>query len=104
MDAQYFDHTKKGFELRRSLLSCAPISMGWVFLRSGALASNDTPWQFTKRKIATKIEKDAYGQDYELALCRCDAQSVVREIRTTDKAKQTFEKRCNRIFKEPTRL
>ena len=93
MDAQYFDHTKKGFELRRSLLS-----------RSGALASNDTPWQFTKRKIATKIEKDAYGQDYEHALCRCDAQSVVREIRTTDEAKQTFEKRCNRIFKEPTRL
>lgn len=93
MDAQYFDHTKKGFELPRSLLS-----------RSGALASNDTLWQFTRRNIATKIEKDAYGQDHEHVLCQCDAESVVREIRTTDKAKQTFEKRCNRIFKEPTRL
>ena len=88
MDAQYFDHTKKGFELPGSLLS-----------RSGALASNDTPWQFTRRNIATKIEKDAYGQDCDHALCRCDAQSVVREIRITDEAKQTFEKRCNRTLR-----
>ena len=89
MDAQYCDLTKQGFKLWRSLLACAPTSMRLTFLRSGALASNDTPWQFTGG-IATKIDKDAYEQDHKHALFRDGAQSAVREIKTTVMAKQTF--------------